>query len=530
MASAGSIEAQLRLAEVPGNAGLRGQTFGPGAALGGTLGAGVGSQTIGATVTVEDLAEEGTALTPIKSFWSRAFAVLRPAISADYFEQEELKLSLRRHDVSAALERWVLHPAGLGQIGFSWAICGVPQQVSAPPASVSAVYEDLQERDGNTAWDLLQEPGVIAASFRAFVRHAPSLVRVLKVWIPFRVPVQPLALVAADSAYRSQLSGASSKQRFSSLAKGAARVWWHAKLEFGDAIVLDMLRCMHGIITLPGEETLANSVEAARQLRDALVTTKQSNRDAKQQDRPPVFSEALRVCDGIDGSVFDPSPYPLVGARYRVQADPPALVRRLENAESDVIGEIPSDGIVTVLEVGEEGLGRVKIYTEHARTIMLDGLSDGGGILSDDDSMMGGGITGWIMSAEYDGSPVLYQLTTLGQVESPPEALLSRLEELGDVLQGICSWVNATATASQGDKHISHAGWFATQVRDRHISSLGTQIQNSYSTAFEVQCIAVATLGSRHIAGIIMTAISIVLGACILERRTPKRSPTHTHS
>lgn len=57
--------------------------------------------------------------------------------------------------------------------------------------------------------------------------------------------------------------------------------------------------------------------------------------------------------------------YPRLGDTYKVHLRP-ALLRRFEAVESDLLGEVRLGKTVTILKHGTESPGRVQVYTEDA--------------------------------------------------------------------------------------------------------------------------------------------------------------------
>merc|ERR1719401_1060148 len=96
------------------------------------------------------------------------------------------------------------------------------------------------------------------------------------------------------------------------------------------------------------------------------------------------------------------------------------------------------------------------IYTEHARTIQLEGLGDAGG----DDSLWGekgstratdAGITGWVTATGWQGERLLKPLAipSAKRAETIPSAeLQGRLADLSSTLEGVCNWVNFTTAGA----------------------------------------------------------------------------------
>lgn len=453
------------------------------------------------TVTVRDLGEEQDTPSSSNSLASHGFAVLRPALPVDEYDYEAFKRALRQGDVSGALERFIWHPDGLGQLGYGWAVCGTPLESRAAPADAPsaaapvALGESVQGEDAPKA-DILMGFGMFAPLLYKLLLKFPSLVRLVKVWLPIRNPVQPLGLMDVNvlAEHSTESCAATSKMP-------SQRWWWHGNLSFGDALVLDAIRCPHSSFALPGETLLARAQEAARQLRRALA------------DKGLPLHDVTQTCNELTAENIDLAPYPVVGGRYVALTTPSALVRRLENIESDVIAELRPGGVVTVLELGQEDPDRAKVYTEHATLVALEGFADGGDILGS--RFAQDGVTGWLTTGGYDGKPFLQPLAAPPPEETPPVVVVRRTAEIRDVIHGICGWINATlgttATSPQTAQGIKHQ----SQIRDRHVRTLDFHIEESQRVAFEVQCLAVAPLGIHG-----MVALGIILAALMVASST----------
>merc|ERR1712232_715343 len=137
------------------------------------------------------------------------------------------------------------------------------------------------------------------------LRKAPSVARILKVWLFLRAPVQPLAVLEAAPRQR----------------------WrWHSGLGIGDVLVLDSLRCSHCSFAIPGELQVAKACKSVQKLRKALLGKAERNHGAFES-----LQAAARICMDFEASVLERAPYPVVGERYTINTKPSAFIRKLEN-------------------------------------------------------------------------------------------------------------------------------------------------------------------------------------------------------
>lgn len=470
-----------------------------------------------AAVTVRDLAEEPAAmLTVAEAVATRGFATLRPALGENYFGQEELKAQLQDHNPAAAAALLADHLSDDGNPEFAWVTCGSPVERRGGPASAQSLAPLQNDRSedrragsepagdasrsasstGAPAEGFFQSlcagTGPLALLVRALLLRLPSVARLLKVWFPLRVLVQPLALLDAQTfdpiAEGTRLAAVGSLSP-PALHKPGQRWWWHSSLGLGDAVVLDALRCPHSTFTLPGEAVLARTLEAVDKLRGVLPSGKLSILPGSDA---PSLQEALKVCSELDSALLDPAPYPVVGERYAVLVEPSALVRRHESVESDVIAEIRPGGVVTILATGQDGgHGRAKVYTEHA-VMAVESFTDGGELPGVAWGSRSSSVTGWVSTDDYDGERLLEPQSALPAGETPPFALAAFLADLGKTLAGICSWINVTAGTAGTSPPSTRASFHSAHISDRHERTLATLLEEAQHHSFQVQCLAVA--------------------------------------
>jgi len=537
----------------------------------------------GSTITVQDLAEEEQAAASATSLAhalsAKGFAVLRPALAAESQaaseeehrqnrrEQAMFAKEVRKGEVAAAIRRFVQSRIGLRRLGFPWAVCTTPMEARASPAgapkAAAAIAGPLAIA---TMQELLPSSPRMASALHTLLLRLPLVARLLKLWIPLRVPVQPIALMDGGDAVDPVViaepvvrAGVSPKARptarhRSSRAKGDQDWWWHAELGLGDAVVLDALRCPYGPFTLPGEQSLARVVEDAQRLREAFLTDAQEDalRNASSDSSGntsggmsfPSLQEAERVCGGL-GQGFaeletdDSEPYPAEGGRYTATTQPSTLVRALPNVESNIIAELPPGGVVTVLAyMMDAGVGRAMIYSEQAVAIQLESFGDSGRFFEDQGSTRATdvGITGWITSTGWHGERLLEPVAVPAAKRNetmPSPAIAARIADLASSLRGICTWVNVTAEKTRaqagaqpgqgrGTKAAPPA-WRVGHIRDRHAKALATQLNEQQRVAFEVQCFALAWPGEDHAAALVATLAAFLASHLAFQRWARER-------
>lgn len=493
-----------------------------------------------ARVVVRDLAEERPQPSPEALFAARGFAVLRPALSPElaggHFRGEELKAALRRKDIPGALSRFAHDFAGLRRLGFLRVACGLPDEVRIAPAASHSSASASSSTSGAPSQDLLRVPGTAAALLRGLLLSFPSVVQLVKVWMPLQVPVQPLAMMdvgaGVDLASRAE-AGAPT-----------GRWWWHSGLRLGDALVIDALRSPHRPFALPGEDALARASAIAASLREALSPSPPSSADS----RPPEAGAGARAgggggtaplrttltkvvifCGAIDHASFEPPGYPVVGGRYVTESTPSALVRRGSSVESNVIAEIVPGSVVTVLAVSEEEAGRAKVYTEHATpSFNMDAFENGGQLQGI--SQPPGSVTGWITSATYGGDPLLHLVDGEAAANSEERSISGRLTRIGSALRGICSWANVTLTRLGGrtgaaEPPSSAAAYHTLQALEQRALLLTTHIDDAHLVAVEAQCLAVVAPGRYHALALLTTLAALAAAPALLWRRQRPRQP-----
>lgn len=455
-----------------------------------------------ATVHIRDLADpsSGRPKAPQRGVLAGAFTVLSPAFPNDRFDREELKTSLQRRDKAGVIARLARSPRGLRDLGYLWVGCGLAAESRAGPGGATSDVVDASGSAGPQ--ELLRVPGIGAAMLRDLLLGMPSVVQLLKVWVPLRVPVQPLAVLDLPAA-----------------DLGEQQWWWHGGLELGDAVVLDALRCPHVTFSLPGEEQLVRACEASERLRAALEAMPDDEGDA------PVL-RVHHVCGELGSSLEDPAPFPRIGGRYTALAKPTALIRLHEDVESDVFAELKPRGIVTVLEVGTQ-TGRAKVFTDDAKPIELQRFEDGGDF--SDSRRHQGKLTGWITSALYDGAPLLepapatFDTAQQDEGEQPSEYVLARITKMAATLKGICHWTNVTLEKAAGSSAQAQNG----RIRRQYSQLLTSQLDDAHRVAVEAQCVALKHPGRTHaVAAISASALAVACGAALrLWRLRPQQLP-----
>merc|ERR1712232_990948 len=111
--------------------------------------------------------------------------------------------------------------------------------------------------------------GPLLSVFRVALARLPSIVRMLKIWAPLRVPVQPLAVLDA-STWDATGELSSGRPGVPLHPRPGHRWWWQSDLGLGDALVLDALRCPHTLFVLPGEGAMDQMRHAMVELYAAL--------------------------------------------------------------------------------------------------------------------------------------------------------------------------------------------------------------------------------------------------------------------
>ncbi|CAK9009035.1 Uncharacterized protein SCF082_LOCUS10122 [Durusdinium trenchii] len=191
------------------------------------------------------------------------------------------------------------------------------------------------------------------------------------------------------------------------------------------------------------------------------------------------LQEALEICSHLE--LHLPSyDYPRLGDRYQVHLRP-ALVRRFEPVESDLLGEVKVGHSVSIIKHGTESPGRVQIYTEEA-LIMPGYVSDG-----HVPEVPTSGISGWISSL-------------LVQTEFKEAAVLEAARtDLTSTVLGVCASLRRDPAQS---------------VRaPARLSSARARVQAKSAVA--VQCVAAKMPGLPEVGLVIFTAITLLFG-CLL--------------
>ena len=142
----------------------------------------------------------------------------------------------------------------------------------------------------------------------------------------------------------------------------------------GDALVVDQMRSMDMVVQV-GEEGLQEAQKAAQRLQAALQSQAKSLQTQDTQDTQNTQDtgsfeastastrEVPKVCGDVE--LLKALDYPRLGDTYKVHLRP-ALLRRFEAVESDLLGEVRLGKTVTILKHGTESPGRVQVYTEDA--------------------------------------------------------------------------------------------------------------------------------------------------------------------
>ncbi len=156
------------------------------------------------------------------------------------------------------------------------------------------------------------------------------------------------------------------------LGMDANATWWHSEMTGGDALVVDQMRSMDMVVQV-GEEGLQEAQKAAQRLQAALQSQAKSLQTQDTQDTQNTQDtfeastastrEVPKVCGDVE--LLKALDYPRLGDTYKVHLRP-ALLRRFEAVESDLLGEVRLGKTVTILKHGTESPGRVQVYTEDA--------------------------------------------------------------------------------------------------------------------------------------------------------------------
>ena len=176
-----------------------------------------------------------------------------------------------------------------------------------------------------------------------FCSEEEMLPAFLKPLMPFFSAIPHLALPKIILHFRKPL------RPFAVREREGMQMSWHSKLQEGDVLVVDRLRSLEEKIPLPGNEILQEVEEGAEKLRLAILQDPQ---------------EALELCNDLELRLPSYN-YPRLGDRYEVQQRP-ALLRRFEPVESDLLGEVRVGKSVSIIKHGNESPGRVHVYTEEA--------------------------------------------------------------------------------------------------------------------------------------------------------------------
>lgn len=513
-----------------------------------------------ATVHVRDLAESASVGTeglvqiqpqvPLRGLLAGGFAVLSPTFPSNRFGREALKAALRRRDQAGAFAELASSSGGLRSLGYTWVGCGVAAETRTAPGEAAIGAADASQAGPR---ELLRVPGPAAAMLRDLLLSAPWAVQLLKVWLPVRVPVQPLAMLdlgeeaggmsgtaapggshpgmpavgRQDSGFPGVTGGPLGGLAAAGAIAGRRQWWWHGGLKMGDAVVLDALRCPHTSFTLPGEELLVRTCEATERLRAAL---EHGMPEEWAQDGAPL-RHVLDVCGGLGATSEDPAPFPRVGGRYIALVKPTALMRLHENIESDVFAELRPGGIVTVLEVGIVETNRARVFTDDAKPVQLQHFEDGGDF--SDSRRHEGSITGWITSALYNGTPLLAPAPaapgTFQQEDDnkPSEYVLGRLTKMSATLRGICHWANVSLEKAEAGKPSDGQ---IDRLRLQYAQILTAHLDDAHRVAVEAQCVAFLNPGRTHlVAAISGSAALVACGAALrlwLMRTPPPQNPS----
>jgi hypothetical protein len=328
----------------------------------------------------------------------------------------------------------------------------------------------------------------------------PAAARLLRLWIPIQSTVQPLAFMDARTWDPSHRVGVQPE----SATHHPAQRWWYANVTLGAVVVLDALRTPRASFRLPGEVAFARLYAAARDFQAKL----------SRRISPEQFKSA---CSELNATVFDPLPFPAVGERYRVLLEPSALLRKDESQESDVVGEIRPGGVVTVLELGKEDLGRAKVYTEQALVSRMHSAGDGSETPLAAHPHPVGGTTAWIRTKGYDGSRLLKPLRTPEDGE-PSDSMVQQIESLSGLLRGVCGFVGLEsiqrANAAQGS-------WNANRIHERNRAALETHLKAGRHVSLEAECLALSippwNEAFRCTTALLLTMLTALTGSFLLK-------------
>lgn len=188
-------------------------------------------------------------------------------------------------------------------------------------------------------------PDALLSFMKAFPMALPKII------LLFRRPLRPFAV--------------------RQLGMNANATWWHSEMTGGDALVVDQMRSMDMVVQV-GEEGLQEAQKAAQRLQAALQSQAKSlqaqdAQDTRNTEDTGSFEAATREVPKVCGDVelLKALDYPRLGDTYKVHLRP-ALLRRFEAVESDLLGEVRLGKTVTILKHGTESPGRVQVYTEDA--------------------------------------------------------------------------------------------------------------------------------------------------------------------
>lgn len=417
----------------------------------------------------------------------RGFVALQPALDEDQEGQRQLEELLRARRAQEAVELLVSRLASQGSLGIHKFICRAPEVRSAAPGGTWGSGSKVQVgSDSEWPWYVW-----------ILIQVLPAAAQLLRLWLPIRSPVQPLAFMDArtwDPSHRLDFQTEPARHH-------PGQRWWYANATLGDVILLDALLTPRASFRLPGEIAFARLHAAARAFKGKISSG----------ISPEQFKSA---CADLNETVFDPLPFPAVGERYRVLLEPSALLRNSESQESDVVGEIRPGGVVTVLELGKEDLGRAKVYTEQALVSRLGSQSEGPDMSSA--SRPVGGTTAWIRTKGYDGSRLLKPLRTPADGE-PSDFMLQQIQSLSGLLRGVCGWVGLEsiqrANAAQGS-------WNANRIHERNMEALEAQLEAGRHLSLDAECLALTVPpwdeAFRCLAAFLVTVLTAVSGSFVL--------------
>ena len=206
--------------------------------------------------------------------------------------------------------------------------------------------------------------------------------------------------------------------------------WWHSLLTSGDVLVVDQLRSQQQVVQAVGEEGLLEAQKAAQRLQAALQVTLEALKKDRSDEVSETASEVSKLCADLEVNLLALD-YPRLGDQYEVHVRP-ALLRRFEHVESDLLGEVRVGKRVKIIKHGTESPGRVQVYTEEALVMP--------GYISDEIQTAqpaSPGISGWISSTTYNGSRLLIQRDASKETPVLEEARST----LASVVLGTCEWL-----------------------------------------------------------------------------------------